>query len=350
MAILRATNMGLRISSPSEVSLSGLTENQEALMEIDNLIILGCGTSGFAGDLGAIYFRMLQSVNQVYTIDASEFKPRDIPLEGKTAILVLSQSGETKDVDRAVDIAIEHSLMVISIVNVVGSLIARKATCGAYLNAGREVGVASTKSFTSQVVVMALIAIWFSQNKSKQKTLRERFIKSIRQLFLDMDIVIHSCLDTCKEIVEFCKLKNNCFILGRGECYPIAKEASLKMKEISYIHAEGYAGGALKHGPFALIEKGTVVFIIAPDNEDYSKMQSAAAEVKARGAVTVLITNKEVYDHALFNFCVHLPKNDNMIALLSIIPFQILAYELAIARNVNPDKPRNLAKVVTVDG
>ena len=138
--------------------------------------------------------------------------------------------------------------------------------------------------------------------------------------------------------------------MGREECSCIAKEASLKIKEITYLHAEGYPGGALKHGPLPLIENGTVVFIIAPDNKHYNKMCSAAAEVKARGATTILITNKTFYNQNLFDFKIDLPWSKTFAALISIIPFQMIAYELSITRNINPDKPRNLAKVVTVDG
>lgn len=347
-AILRATNLGTRIVN-NNVILSGLAEYKNQILELDHLLILGCGTSLNAGALGCKYFEKLDAFNLVKVIDASEFQDYHIPKKGKTGLLVLTQSGETKDVDRAIDHAKKKNILVISVVNVVGSLIARRADCGVYINAGREVAVASTKSFTSQVVILALIAIWVAQNKKIKLDLCLEFIDSIKHLPYDIEQVL-SYWNECKQIVNVIKDKHNCFILGREECSSIATEASLKIKEITYLHAEGYPGGALKHGPFALIEKGTVVFIIAPDNKNYEKMCSAAAEVKARGATTVLITNKTSYNINLFDFKIDLPWNKTFAALISVIPFQMLAYELSITKGINPDKPRNLAKVVTVDG
>ena len=347
-AILRATNLGDRIKN-GKVVLNGLIQFKKQILELDQLLILGCGTSLYAGLLGSMYFEKLEAFNLVKVIDASEFEDYHIPKKGKTGLLVLSQSGETKDIDFAIEKAKEHNLLIISIVNVVGSLIARKSDCGVYINAGREVAVASTKSFTSQVVVLSLIAVWVAQNKGHQLEKCTDFLSSIKTLPYDFEQVL-SNWEECKNVVQIIKNKKNCFILGREECSCIAKEASLKIKEITYLHAEGYPGGALKHGPFALIENGTVVFIIAPDNKHYNKMCSAAAEVKARGATTILITNKTFYNQNLFDFKIDLPWSKTFAALISIIPFQMIAYELSITKNINPDKPRNLAKVVTVDG
>jgi len=343
----KAMNMGYRIKSDSEVRLGGIEKHKELLLSLDNLLIVASGTSFHAGLIGEKFFKMLNAIDSIQCLDASEFCNYDVPLNRKTGMIVLSQSGETKDVKLAMDIARKKDIMILSVVNVVNSMIARNADCGVYVNAGREVGVASTKSFTSQVIVLSMIAIWFAQNKNLSHDMRVKMIKGLKELPLDIENSI-KCFSEVKEIVEVIKDEKSCFILGRHSCEPIAKEAALKIKEISYMHAEGYPGGALKHGTFALIEPGTPIFLIAPDDEDYNKMESCAEEVKTREALTILITNKEKINEDLYKFCIRIPYNEYYSCLLSIIPFQIIAYELAIARNNDVDRPKNLAKTVSV--
>ena len=351
MSTLRAMNMGNRIKNEHMVNLAGLDNHKQQLLEIDNLLIVSSGTSLHAGLIGSIYMKMLKSIDNINIIEASEFCEYDIPNHGNTGLLVLSQSGETRDVYRAMEIAKSKNIFIISIVNVVNSLIAREADCGIYINCGRENGVASTKSFTSQVVATALLSIYLSQSKHEidTMTIRKQIIRSI----LDLPLDIENCLkifDDCKLLIPELINKNSCFILGRKLCEPIAKEGALKMKELSYIHAEGYPSGSLKHGPFALIEEGTPIFILSPDMDSDDRCYSLAEEVKSRGALTILITNCTEVRRELFDYIINIPYNKYFGNLLANIPLQIIAYELSIAKNINPDRPRNLAKVVTVDG
>jgi glucosamine--fructose-6-phosphate aminotransferase (isomerizing) len=346
---LRATNMGGRILNDYNVKLGGLSNHQDDLLKIENLLIVACGTSYHAGLLGAKYFRMLKCFNTVNVIDAAELIESDIPENG-AGMIVLSQSGETRDVYTVMQMAKKNNVRVIGIVNVVGSLISRESDCGVYLNAGREVAVASTKAFTSQVIVLALVAIWFSQNRGdKMKSRQKLIIDDIRNLsFKFTDIIKNISFIIKDELLQKLKNKQHMFILGRGFAYPIACEGSLKIKEISYIHAEGYSGGALKHGPFALIEKGTPIIMIILEDEYKDKMFSAAEEVRARGAHTIAITNFKM-NNSVFDDVISIPDCGVMSSLLAILPLQYLSYKLALELGYNPDYPRNLAKAVVVD-
>jgi glucosamine--fructose-6-phosphate aminotransferase (isomerizing) len=329
------------------VKLGGLNSHKDDLLKIRNLLIIASGTSYYAGLLGSYYFRLLKCFNTVRVIDAAEFILDDIPKENP-GIVVLSQSGETKDVHCAIELAKNLNVIIIGIVNVVGSLISRDSDCGIYLNAGREVAVASTKSFTSQVIVLSLMAIWFSQNQGNDlKFKRSLFIENIRNLsIIFTDIIKDISIKINDSIIHKLSQKNSLFILGRGSALPIALEASLKLKEIAYIHAEGYAGGALKHGPFALIEKDFPIIIILLDDEYKDRMISAIEQVKARGAFTIVITNINNIDESLYDYKILLPNAGILSSLITILPFQYLAYKLALYKGYNPDFPRNLAKSV----
>ena len=351
MSSLRAINMGNRIKNEHMVNLAGLDNHKKQLLSIDNLLIVASGTSLHAGLIGSIYMKILKSLDNINIVEASEFCEYDIPNYGNTGLLVLSQSGETRDVYRAMEIAKPRNIFIISIVNVVNSLIAREADCGIYINCGRENGVASTKSFTSQVIATALLSIYLSQFKHEIDTMNIR--KQIIRSILDLPLDIENCLkifDDCKLLIPELINQHSCFILGRKLCEPIAKEGALKMKEISYIHAEGYPSGSLKHGPFAMIEDGTPIFILSPDMDSDDRCYSLAEEVKSRGALTILITNCTEVRKELFDYIINIPYNKFFGNLLANIPLQIIAYELSIVKNINPDRPRNLAKVVTVDG
>ncbi len=345
---MRAINMGGRICDNYNVKLGGLSNHKEELLKIENLLIVASGTSYHAGLLGAKYFRYLKCFNTVNVIDAVEFILDDLPMN-MPGIIVLSQSGETKDVHRVVELAKSHSVIIIGIINVVGSLISRESDCGIYLNAGREVAVASTKSFTSQVIVLALMALWFSQNKIEGlKYKRAGLIENIRNISLNFtDIIRNISTNIGDDLIERLKDTQHIFILGKGLTYPIAREGSLKIKEISYIHAESYSGGALKHGPFALIKQGMPILIIVLDNEDAEKMHIAAEEVKARGAYTIIITNLKKYNKSLYDYQIQIPDCGIMTSLMAILPIQYLAYKLALGLGYNPDFPRHLAKVCT---
>lgn len=355
-SLLRTINMGGRIRNEYEVRLGGLESKENDLLEIENLILMGCGTSLNAAKYGIYFFKQLQLFKSIETIDASEFTLFDLPNvdHKKIGILVLSQSGETKDVHRAMELVKELGIKIFSIVNVPGTLIAREAMAGVYLNAGREVGVASTKSFTSQVLALSLIAIWFSQKSGKHKENRAEIIKCIHSLSIDVERLLMELKETpmidmiCKELLV--ATNRSSFLLGRGMAKSIADEGALKMKEIGYLHAEGYAGGALKHGPFALITAGTPIFIIAPNDANYSKMLIVADEVKSRGARVYFITDSQSKDlDEKYDYVLRVPGgNKYFSSLYMVIPFQLISYHLALLQGHNPDQPKNLAKVVTV--
>jgi glucosamine--fructose-6-phosphate aminotransferase (isomerizing) len=344
---LRAISLGGRLLSNYEVKLGGLNAKKSELMELDNIILLGCGTSYHAGMMGMRYLKDICDFNTVQLFDGAEFGENDIPKRGKTGLILLSQSGETKDLHRCISIAQKRELFMIGVVNVVDSQIAREVHCGCYLNAGREVAVASTKAYTSQVILLSMIAIWFAQSKNINESMRIQMIKDLRQLYLDVENTLKisfNCISN--EIVPLFKGKQHCFLLGKGMGESVAKEGSLKIKEISYIHSEGYSTSSLKHGPFALLEKDFPVILIGPNNEYYEKTQNAYEEIKSRHAKIIMITNKpqEDKDHVII-----IPTNATFQELLCILPLQILAYYLSLDRGLNPDMPRNLAKVVTVE-
>ena len=341
----RAISMGGRLLENS-VILGGLNENEKKVGKIDNIIILGCGTSYHSGMYGAFYFKEMSELNNIQLFDGAEFTKEDIPKLGNTALILISQSGETKDLHRCIQIANDYDLFTIGIVNVVDSLIAREVNCGCYLNAGREVAVASTKAYTSQVILLNMIALWFAQYKNIHNTKRQTMIKDLRKLYLDIQKTIQISMESIKPILSLFENKSSCFILGKGKGESVAREGALKIKEISYIHAEGYSTSSLKHGPFALLEPGFPVILIAPNDEHYAKSMNAYEEIKSRHAEIVVITDNKDCD--LPN-TIFIPYNETFRHLLSVIPMQLLAYELSLMNGLNPDMPRNLAKVVTVE-
>ena len=344
-ASLRAISLGGRLLDDNKVRLGGLEDNKEVLKRIDNLIFLACGTSYHAALCGLHYFKDLCNFNTMHIIDGAEFTEKDIPKFGNTALVMLSQSGETKDLHRCIDIGKDKDLFMIGVINVVDSMIAREANCGCYLNAGREVGVASTKSFTNQVILLSMMAVWFSQIHNKNSNKRKDYINCLRKLPYDIKKTI-DISNKNKDMMVNLLNKSSLFVLGKGKSESIAKEGALKIKEITYIHAEGYSGSALKHGPFALLDENLPVILIAPNNEHYSKMNNAYEEIKSRYAPVLFITDdsKCSYDNKVV-----IPENKIYSDLLSVIPLQIAAYYISIERGLNPDMPKNLAKCVTVE-
>lgn len=343
---LKAINYGGRILSESEVKLGGLEKHKSILKNIKNLIILGCGTSLHAGYIGSYFFKKISGFNTVQIFDGAEFSVIDIPKNGETAFLLLSQSGETKDLHRCISIAKEYHIYLIGVINVVDSLIAREVNCGCYINAGREVAVASTKSFTSQVIILSLIAIWYAQERKINIDERKNIIKDLLKLNFDINRVIKKSDLELNKYLNIFDNKKSCFILGKSIGEYIAKEGALKIKEISYIHAEGYSSGSLKHGPFALLEKDFPIILLAPNNYYYYKSLNAYEEIKSRGGNILFITNDT---NCKDKKSLILPINKSYEDLLNIIPLQLLGYKLALKKNINPDIPKNLAKVVTVE-
>merc|ERR1719461_876430 len=350
VAVQRALGYGSRLDSDLSIRLGGLDSQRSAMVNIDNLVLSACGTSLFASEYGALLMRYLHSVETCTVIDAAECGFDSFP-RSKAGLCVLSQSGETKDVIRVLNKAQEVGVPAFSLVNCVGSAIARKTGLGVYTYAGREHAVASTKAFMNQVVCLSLVAGYFSKLKEDSHANQQR-LKNIVDALLRLTACINITLrrrEQCKEIAQKLIGQKSMFVLGKGFAYPIAQEGALKIKEITYIHAEGYSGGALKHGPFALIEEGTPIILVIPDDQHARHMVIAAHEVQCRGAHPIVITdNPALVDHIECDV-IAIPSNGVLTALLSVIPLQLLAYELAVRRGIDPDKPRHLAKAVTVD-
>jgi len=361
-AIAQSLNFGGRMSH-DRVILSGLDRNEDKMAKIKHMTLSACGTSLNAAKYGEKLMKHLGSFDTVASIDAAETESKDFPCMNNvesTGLIVVSQSGETKDVHRVVVNAMKEGITALSVINAVGSLIARTTDLGVYCNAGRENAVASTKAFTTQVTVLALIAIWFKDCRDRLEgsgsNLEAQRVKdALMRLPITMGIAMKTCSKQCKQVAERLKDKEHCFVLGKGYAEPVAFEGALKIKEMCYLHAEGYSGGALKHGPFALIDDkngkfgATPIIMFILDDQHAQHMRSAAEEVKARGAELIIITDKPSLARDLDDNPIVIPQNGHLTALTGVIPLQLIAYELALLRGINPDTPRNLAKAVTVD-
>jgi glucosamine--fructose-6-phosphate aminotransferase (isomerizing) len=288
-------------------------------------------------------FKSLHCFDTVSLYDGADFSMNDIPRRGKSVVILLSQSGETKDLQRCIQIINDEGLVSIGVVNVVDSFIAREVHCGVYLNAGREVAVASTKSFTNQCIVLSLVAIWFSQNRGTCEEKRRKIIIDLRQLPIQISAMFTEENNVgIKTIASALSKTQSMFLLGKGKEEAIAKEGALKIKEIACIHAEGYSTSALKHGPFGLLEPHMPVIIINMNKEHHVKTANAIAEINARGADIYVISDN------IDSICI-LESNVTFGSLLANIWLQWLSYECSIQKGLSPDYPRNLAKVVTVE-
>ncbi|GAX15853.1 glucosamine--fructose-6-phosphate aminotransferase [Fistulifera solaris] len=361
-AIARAMGFGGRLGADN-INLGGLDGNFDRFSQIKHMVLSACGTSLNASKYGERLMKQLGSFDSVYSLDAAETEPKDFPCPSNpesTGLIVVSQSGETKDVARVVNTAMDRGINVLSVVNAVGSLIARTTKAGVYCNAGRENAVASTKAFTTQVTVLALIALWFRQTRDKIEG-HPPSIEAIKlkEALMRLPITFGMALKTrqqCEKVAQKLNTKEHCFVLGKGYGEPVAMEGALKIKEMCYLHAEGYSGGALKHGPFALIEDdnngkfgATPIIMLILDDQHAHHMRTAAEEVKARGAQVIIITDKAELARDLDDDPIIIPNNGPLTALGAVLPLQLISYELAMLRGINPDTPRNLAKAVTVD-
>ncbi len=367
-AIQNSINMGGRIKSESEVKLGGLDEmcNLLKLKNIRHIILLGCGSSYNAALYGAHFFKLLCKFETVQVFDGAELSILDLPKTSNKAVAVgyilISQSGETKDLYRCIELLKEYNqsqtthLVTIGVVNVVDSLIAREVDCGVYCNSGQEIGVASTKSFTSQVVCLSLIALWFAQQQNLNEKLRIEVITSLQNLSNDYSTTLNEISNSVKTIAKNnINNINNMFILGKGTDQCIADESSLKIKEISYIHTEGYSASSLKHGPFALLDENFPVILLNCQQEHRSKINNCYEEIKSRGAPIIQIHNTDTPTSPTsptspcLDQTLKVSNNKYYSSLLALIPLQLLSYYLSVNKNLNPDKPKNLAKVVTVE-
>jgi glucosamine--fructose-6-phosphate aminotransferase (isomerizing) len=330
----------------NKIILSELDKNIELFKNIQNIIILGCGTSYHSGLFCSHYFKKICNFNTIQVIDGAELNEYDFPKIGKTILILVSQSGETKDLHRCIKIAQNYKILTIGIINVIDSLIAREVDNVIYCNAGYERSVASTKTFTSQIICLSLFAIWFAQINNLNENIRIEMINDLNNLKNNFRNIIYN--NEIQDIAIKIKDYNNLFILGKGIDESIAREGSLKIKEISYIHSEAYSTSSLKHGPFALLDENFPTIIINCQNEYTNKVMNCFEEVKSRNSPIILITNND-YNFIKDCHIIKIINNNTFGSLLAIIPLQLLAYYLSINKNINPDIPRNLAKVVTVE-
>jgi glutamine---fructose-6-phosphate transaminase (isomerizing) len=347
---LRETMRGRLLEEEGTVKLGGLTGMDEELGSARRVIILGCGTSWHSGLIGEY---MLEDIARIPTeVEyASEFRYRRPVVEPQTLTIAISQSGETADTLWAMREAKQQGATCLGVVNQVGSTIARETDAGVYLHAGPEIGVASTKAFTSQVVVLAMLTVHLGRLRGTLSASRGReIVRALGRLpdqvaeILEMDPAI-------QVLAEEYKNHPNFLYLGRGYNFPGALEGALKLKEISYIHAEGYPAAEMKHGPIALIDENMPVVVIAPKDGVYEKVRSNIEEVKARGGrVIAVITEGDTELVGFADHVIHIPRtHDSLTPILATVPLQLLAYHIAVLRGCDVDQPRNLAKSVTVE-
>lgn len=332
------------------VKVGGMQDYMTKFKNANRLIFVACGTSWHSALIAEYLFEELARV-PVEVEYASEFRYRNPIISESDVVIALSQSGETADTLAALEIAKERGALTYGIVNVVGSSIARLTDCGSYIHAGPEIGVASTKAFTSQLVILSLMALDLGYTKG---TINE---SEYHRLILALDAIpskvekILKLNDQIKYIASEIKGSSNALYLGRGYNFPVALEGALKLKEISYIHAEGYPAAEMKHGPIALIDEQMPIIIVANSSREKDKLESNIQEVKARkGIVISIITDGDEKLKALSDYSIEVPETEDPLGpLLSVIPLQLLSYHIAVMRDCNVDQPRNLAKSVTVE-
>ena len=332
------------------VSLGGIREYKQKMINAERIIIVACGTSWHAGLVGEYLIEDLARI-PVEVEYASEFRYRNPIINENDVVIAISQSGETADTLAAIKLAKEKGATIIGICNVVGSTISRATDAGSYTHAGPEIGVASTKAFTSQVTVLTLMALSLAQSKG---TLSD---SKFRQLLVELDSIpdkVEKMLQSdfkIEAIAALFKDARNFLYLGRGYNFPVALEGALKLKEISYIHAEGYPAAEMKHGPIALIDEHMPVVVIATKHGNYEKVVSNIEEVKARnGKIIAIVTKGDTAVKAIADYVIEVPESEDALSpLLTSIPLQLLSYHIAVMRGCNVDQPRNLAKSVTVE-
>lgn len=337
-------------AAEAELMLGGIREYSDSITNAEKIVMIACGTSWHAGLVAEYIFEELCRI-PVEVEYASEFRYRNPIIKKGDVIIAISQSGETADTLAAIELAKSKGAIVFGIVNAVGSSIARASHEGAYLHAGPEIGVASTKAFTAQLTVLTMVALQIAQ---KRGTITER---KYRELLTDLSTIpekVRQALnsnDKIETIADLFKDAHNFLYLGRGYNFPVALEGALKLKEISYIHAEGYPAAEMKHGPIALIDENMPVVFIATRDSSYDKIVSNIQEVKARkGVVIAIVTEGDVLIPKMADFTIEVPAtHEILMPLVSVVPLQLLSYHIAVMRGCNVDQPRNLAKSVTVE-
>lgn len=334
----------------TEVHLGGLFNVIPNLADARRIIVIGCGTSWHAGLVGEYLIEELARI-PVEVEYASEFRYRNPVIFKDDIVVAISQSGETADTLAAIKMAKEAGAIVLGICNVVGSSIPRETHAGVYTHAGPEIGVASTKAFTAQVTVLTMMALLIGRKRNTlSKSEYQRLIKELADAPAKIDSILAKNA-TIHKIAEMYRDATNFLYLGRGYCFPVALEGALKLKEISYIHAEGYPAAEMKHGPIALIDERMPVVVIATKDKSYEKIVSNIQEIKARkGIVIAVVTEGDTAIRGMADHVLEVPESDAILsALLTVIPLQLLSYYIAVLRGCNVDQPRNLAKSVTVE-
>ena len=340
-----------RLLEDGTTKISGINNNLKQFLSADRIIIAACGTSWHAGLVGEYLFEELTRI-PVEVEYASEFRYRNPVINASDIVIAISQSGETADTLAALKLAKERGAFIYGICNVVGSSIARLTDSGTYTHAGPEIGVASTKAFTTQLTVLTLLALHLGHKKGTID--HDTYKRLCKELAHIPDLVAKTLemnKDKVLEIAREYKDVSNCIYLGRGYNFPVALEGALKLKEISYIHAEGYPAAEMKHGPIALIDENMPVVFLAPSKGHYEKVVSNAQEIKARkGKIIAVVTEHDCQMSSLADHVLEIPEVDEIFSpILSVIPLQLLSYHIATMRGCNVDQPRNLAKSVTVE-
>jgi glutamine---fructose-6-phosphate transaminase (isomerizing) len=349
-SVIKDTFRGRLLANQGIIQMAGVEDNIEKFTNANRILIIACGTSWHAGLVAEYIFEEFARI-PVEVEYASEFRYRNPIIYPNDVVIAISQSGETADTLAAIKLAKEKGAFVFGVCNVVGSSISRETHAGAYTHAGPEIGVASTKAFTTQITILTLISLRLAKAKGTMSH------SDYQRYLLELELIpekVEEALQTnevAKTIAKIYKDVPNCLYLGRGYNFPVALEGALKLKEISYIHAEGYPAAEMKHGPIALIDEQMPVVVIAPKQNHYDKVVSNIQEIKARsGKIIAVVTKGDVQVRALADHVIEIPDTaEALTPLLTTIPLQLLSYHIAVMRECNVDQPRNLAKSVTVE-
>lgn len=348
--VIKDTYRGRLHANEGIIQMSGVEDNLGKFLNAERIIIVACGTSWHAGLVAEYIFEEFARI-PVEVEYASEFRYRNPIIGARDVVIAISQSGETADTMAAIKLAKEKGAFVFGVCNVVGSSISRETHAGTHTHAGPEIGVASTKAFTTQITVLTMIALRLAKAKGTlTNTDYHRYLQELELIPEKVKEALETN-DRAKEIAAVFKNSQNCLYLGRGYNFPVALEGALKLKEISYIHAEGYPAAEMKHGPIALIDAQMPVVVIAPKQGHYDKIVSNIQEIKSRsGIIIAVVTKGDTQVRELADYIIEIPEtSDALSPLITTIPLQLLSYHIAVMRGCNVDQPRNLAKSVTVE-
>lgn len=349
-SVIKDTYRGRLLADQGIVRMAGIEDNLERFLNAERILIVACGTSWHAGLVAEYIIEEFTRI-PVEVEYASEFRYRNPIINKGDVVIAISQSGETADTLAAIKLAKQNGAFVFGVCNVVGSSISRETHAGAYTHAGPEIGVASTKAFTTQITVLTMIALRIAQAKGTlNNTDYRRYLQELEMIPAQVEEALLTN-EVAKEIAAVFKDSPNCLYLGRGYNFPVALEGALKLKEISYIHAEGYPAAEMKHGPIALIDESMPVIVIAPKQGHYDKVVSNIQEIKSRsGRIIAIVTKGDTQVRDLADYVIEIPETtDALSPLITTIPLQLLSYHIAVMRGCNVDQPRNLAKSVTVE-